>query len=405
MERPDQKTIDENLQRTREQIERIVGIRVNSAKPSQPSNMPKHEEPTFIRYTPSQSSSQFNSGAKARIIKMVQGQKDPIDPSYFHYKKMPSVPTEEPVPVLHEPPKKLTAKDYAAWKIPPAISNWKNNLGFTVSLDKRLAADGRGLEAPVISDRFASLANVMMNAEALGRAEIEERKHAVQKVREQQQDQTNRELAELANSSRLQARAASQAPSEGDNTADADAARSSKALNGLLSDIKRDAERDYRLNRYKGSKASLAQRSTADASSVSKSKGMSSEAIYDRRLFTRDDGAPATLGNDDDYNVYTKPLFSTEHSGTLYRPVGDSDTYGISERDMERLKDTKHFHPDRGFSGTAKSSGPRTQPVEFQHSTAQEDDEIIHGSSRATKERRRDTDGDRDRETKRHRDH
>jgi SNW domain-containing protein 1 len=30
--------------------------------------------------------------------------------------------------------------------IPPCISNWKNNKGFTIPLDKRLAADGRGLQ-------------------------------------------------------------------------------------------------------------------------------------------------------------------------------------------------------------------------------------------------------------------
>ena len=30
--------------------------------------------------------------------------------------------------------------------IPPCISNWKNNKGYTIPLDKRLAADGRGLQ-------------------------------------------------------------------------------------------------------------------------------------------------------------------------------------------------------------------------------------------------------------------
>ena len=30
------------------------------------------------------------------------------------------------------------------WKIPPCVSNWKNAKGYTIPLDKRLAADGRG---------------------------------------------------------------------------------------------------------------------------------------------------------------------------------------------------------------------------------------------------------------------
>ena len=32
----------------------------------------------------------------------------------------------------------------ADWKIPPCVSNWKNAKGYTIPLDKRLAADGRG---------------------------------------------------------------------------------------------------------------------------------------------------------------------------------------------------------------------------------------------------------------------
>ena len=34
-------------------------------------------------------------------------------------------------------------KDQQEWKIPPCISNWKNSKGYTIPLDKRLAADGR----------------------------------------------------------------------------------------------------------------------------------------------------------------------------------------------------------------------------------------------------------------------
>jgi hypothetical protein len=40
----------------------------------------------------------------------------------------------------------VTAEDQANWKIPPCISNWKNAKGYTIPLDKRLAADGRGLQ-------------------------------------------------------------------------------------------------------------------------------------------------------------------------------------------------------------------------------------------------------------------
>lgn len=42
------------------------------------------QEPAkFIRYTPSQDGVAFNSGAKQRVFKMVELQKDPIEPPKF----------------------------------------------------------------------------------------------------------------------------------------------------------------------------------------------------------------------------------------------------------------------------------------------------------------------------------
>ena len=37
----------------------------------------------YIRYTPSQQGAAFNSGAKQRVIRMVEAQKDPIEPPKF----------------------------------------------------------------------------------------------------------------------------------------------------------------------------------------------------------------------------------------------------------------------------------------------------------------------------------
>ena len=58
----------------------------------------------------------------------------------------PRGPPSAPPPVLQSPPRKVTAAEQKEWTIPPCISNWKNNKGFTVPLDERLGADGRGLQ-------------------------------------------------------------------------------------------------------------------------------------------------------------------------------------------------------------------------------------------------------------------
>jgi hypothetical protein len=156
---------------------------------------------------------------------MVEMPKDPLEPPKFKYQKAPPVPGSPPVPVLHSPPKKLSKGMHSvaienlflflfssssfcsfyvslscflcyfsscffflldfvlfvclflcfvlfvlfltllderdSWKIPPCISNWKNPKGFIISLDKRLATDGRDLQENTISDSFAYFSDGM----------------------------------------------------------------------------------------------------------------------------------------------------------------------------------------------------------------------------------------------------
>lgn len=142
---------------------------------------------------------------------------------------MPRGPGSPPVPVMHSPPRPLTVKDQQDWKIPPCISNWKNAKvrgrgwgggwgggdlgpaafkvrlrwvlkhrpltlspclpyplvthsptsapplpprfsrplqGYTIPLDKRLAADGRGLQEVAINDNFAKFTEALYIAGA-----------------------------------------------------------------------------------------------------------------------------------------------------------------------------------------------------------------------------------------------
>lgn len=64
----------------------------------------------------------------------------------YTFFQVPRASGAPPVPQMHSPPRNVTAKDQQDWKIPPCISNWKNPKGYTIPLDKRLAADGRGLQ-------------------------------------------------------------------------------------------------------------------------------------------------------------------------------------------------------------------------------------------------------------------
>jgi SNW domain-containing protein 1 len=107
----------------------------------------------------------FTEGAKQRVIRMVEAQSDPMEPPKHALQKGVRGPPSPPVPVLHSPPRKLTVEDRQAWKIPPCISNWKNARGYTIPLDKRLAADGRGLQEVTINNKFATLSESLYVAE------------------------------------------------------------------------------------------------------------------------------------------------------------------------------------------------------------------------------------------------
>ena len=69
----------------------------------------------------------YNSGAKQRVIRIMEVQKDPMEPPKFRTnKKLPQGPPSPPPPIIHSPNRKVTVKEQQDWKIPPSISNWKN---------------------------------------------------------------------------------------------------------------------------------------------------------------------------------------------------------------------------------------------------------------------------------------
>lgn len=145
-------------------MEKITQSKISAALPVRHAEQPGPAQ--YIRYTASLQGSQFNSGAQQRIIRMVEAQQDPMEPPRFKInQKIPRPPPSPPAPVMHSPTRKVTVKEQQEWKIPPCISNWKNAKGYTIPLDKRLAADGRGLQQVHINENFAKLAESLYIAD------------------------------------------------------------------------------------------------------------------------------------------------------------------------------------------------------------------------------------------------
>jgi SNW domain-containing protein 1 len=126
------------------------------------------------------------------------------------------------------------------------------------------------------------------------------------------------------------------------------------AAMGKKSKITRDRDRDI------SEKIALGMASTGGA------KG--GEVMYDQRLFNQDKGMDSGFATDDQYNIYSKGLFTAQSTmSTLYRPKkdGDSDVYGDADEQLEKVMKTERFKPDKGFTGASERTGKRDRPVEF----------------------------------------
>ena len=207
MDRPGEEEVQSVAEKTRLALEKIVNVKINALKPKNvgpPNGSGTNKDPTYIRYTPSQGQGGdgFNSGAKQRIIRMVDAPSDPMEPPSHLHKKVPRGPPSPPAPVMHSPPRRLTAKEQAEWVIPPCVSNWKNTKGYTIPLDKRLAADGRGLQELTINDNFAKFSEALYAADRHARDEVRQRNLMQQKLAQKQKEAEEDKLRQLAQKAR-----------------------------------------------------------------------------------------------------------------------------------------------------------------------------------------------------------
>ena len=397
----EQKQIEETTERTKAALEKVVNVRLSAA---QPKNVPTHDsESKFIKYKPSQQSAAFNSGAKERIIRMSEMAVDPLEPPKFKHKRVPRASGSPPVPVMHSPPRPVTVKDQQDWKIPPCISNWKNPKGYTIPLDKRLAADGRGLQEVQINDNFAKLSEALYVAEQKAREAVQMRSKVQRELMLKEKERKEQELRALAQKARMERTGGPSAPSAvpaggGRGAVDAidedmdmeqpheprEQRRESREerearieRDRIREERRRERERERRLeakDAAMGKKSKITRDRDRDISekialgmaSTGGAKG--GEVMYDQRLFNQDKGMDSGFATDDQYNIYSKGLFTAQSTmSTLYRPKkdGDSDVYGDTDEQLEKVMKTERFKPDKAFTGASERTGKRDRPVEF----------------------------------------
>ncbi|KAG6611991.1 puff-specific protein bx42 [Phytophthora cinnamomi] len=392
---------EETASRTREALQALVQGKVASSLPTNVGRQKSAKETAkYVRYTPNE------QGAKQRIIRMVDVAKDPMEPPKFQHTKAVRGPPSPPVPVLHSPPRKLTVADQQSWKIPPCISNWKNSKGFTIALDKRLAADGRGLQQVTVNDNFASLSEALAIAERKAREEVNMRAQVQKKLAMKQKEQKENELRELASKARME-RAGIRADSDEEEDRSRSRRRRSSSAHSdrrrrysdeededsdaegrrerdrIRRERKKEREREMRMEKL-GKKGKLARDEDRDISEKialgqlqGGGRAGGSDGMFDSRLFNQSQGISSGFGQEDEYNVYSKPMVD-RGKASVYRPKGDDGTFD-ADKEYEELKGghSKRFKADKQFRGTeaVARGGARDGPVQFSYDNVKDEDD------------------------------
>uniref|UniRef100_A0A7S3GK73 SKI-interacting protein SKIP SNW domain-containing protein n=1 Tax=Palpitomonas bilix TaxID=652834 RepID=A0A7S3GK73_9EUKA len=363
--RPDEKAQAKITADTVHALETIVNRKISAAQPAKAAGdyLPKTQA-EYIRYTPQQQGKGHNSGAQQRIIRMVEQQVDPLEPPKFKATKIPAGPPSPPAPVVHSPPRKLTKEDQANWKIPPCVSNWKNQKGFAIPLDKRLAADGRGLLDVQINDKFASLTESLYMAEKNSRMEVEARAKLQKAKAVKEREKMDERMREAAADARAMRAGLSAAATRDEDESEAESRRD---RDKIREERRRERERDFRLEQA-GKKTKYSrdnQRDISEKIALGQAKGTGGgEMLYDQRLFNQTSGLGAGFGDEGGYNVYDKPLFGGTSAQQIYKPTKKAEEF--TEEDLDKIVKTDRFRPDKGFSGTEGGGESRSGPVQFE---------------------------------------
>jgi len=424
--RPSREEAAELIKKAREGMEKQLKGKISAT--SARDHKKKGDKPVYVRYTPADQNQQHNSGARSRIIKVHTMQVDPLEPPKFKHKKLPAAPPSPPVPIMRSPPRSITQEDQKNWKIPPCVSNWKNNRGYAIPLHQRLATTGRNLTDAPINDRFASLAEALYFAERMARQEVESRARDRKSKAEQLRQKREADLTKIAKETQSQMATGLQreietpatreintpfkepgtpstfnepatpggfepttpstfrdirTPNVGGSSPGGDRltreqieARNER--DRLREKAKRQRKRQMGLEKAKRQKPK--QRRERDISEQIAlgenvaSAGGNAEVMFDQRLFNRDSGISQGFAADDNYDIYDKPMSSSINQH-VYRPPRDAEEVDEEEEMKKILNAGPKFQPHQGFKDTDEPSSRRDGPVQFEKMKPQKEED------------------------------
>jgi len=403
---PTRENEEATRQRTQAALQSLLASKTALDKPSgsamenAATSQNIEEKTQFIKYLPRKDAPGYNPAAATRVIQMVPAQIDPMQPPKHKHIKAPRGPAENFVPILHGPPPKLSKEEKEAWNIPANISNWKNARGYTIPLDKRLAADGRGLrDETTINSNFATLSESLYVAEQQARQEVKLRAQVQSKLATQEREKREDELRQLAKQARkerggVMASNSETAPQDqhgksglnnketlvdtipDDESDDDDGDVAARQRDQLRRACRKERERELRLE----SNIEMKRKKLEEDRDISEKMALGAHTNIgaglggevDARLYNQSAGIDSGFGVDDEYNTYSNPLFEGRQVATsIYRPTRGEVEYDVDEQHEKLVEgDMSRFQTDEGFACVEGErfhhAGSRMAPVQFE---------------------------------------
>lgn len=373
LQRPSTEEVEATKARTAAALGQLISTQTAAQNPKNINVKGKGKEPTFVRYTPT---AQMGAAAgQTRILKIQERQQDPMEPPKFKHKRIPGRAPSPPPPVLHSPPRKVTAAEQELWRIPPPISNWKNPKGYTVALDKRLAADGRSLQDVTVSDKFGSFTEALAAADRHAREEVKQRALMQQRLAEKEKLQKEEHLRDLARQAReeRQNQGSRRRRSGSDSSGSDSEEEAVRRREDARKERRQEFQRELRQSKM-GTERKLQMLAREQNRDISEKVALglakptqSGEANYDSRLFNQSSGFDVGFNED---QAYDKPLFAAQDAiSSIYRPSIQQDDGEDDGQTYERLTKSSKFEvlgrAKEGFKGTDLQE-QRDGPVQFE---------------------------------------
>ncbi|CRG94390.1 pre-mRNA-processing protein 45, putative [Plasmodium gallinaceum] len=285
--KPDDKEENEIIENTRKNIENILNEKLNK------SIVNKKEE-KYYRYIPQ---NKLNNNLEERILKVVEKSTDPLDVSKFRHKKLPNVKNSPDYPLLRSPTRKLNKEEENDWKIPPCVSNWKNNKGYNIPLDKRIQSDNKKLNSVEVNENFAHLSEYLYVAEKKAREEIRMRNNIIKQKKLKEKEQKENVLKNLA----IQARK-----------------EKGFSHSSIINERKREIEREYKIEKNLKKVKNYENRYVEEQIALNKVNVSKNNNIHDISLFNINNDNTNTQ-DDDTYQIYDTSLFNNKTNSHIYK--------------------------------------------------------------------------------------